>query len=86
MEKSKTVICKTFRFLIMVSILLMILEMNSFRWFRSTVASIFPFLIGKRELVSNIFIGFWGSAVFALLNEWIEYNDLKKKTVTVHTH
>ena len=78
MEKCRDTIRKMIRLIIMLSICIILLEANSLDDFRNSLVMYIPILDGKREIISNIFIGIWGGSALALLNELIEYQHLKK--------
>ena len=78
MEKSKNVIFKMIRFVIMLSVCIIFLEADILKNFRNNIAICFPFFNGKKEILSNIFIGIWGSTLLTIFNELIEYSHSKK--------
>lgn len=79
MKKSKETIRESLRLIFIIILIIWFLESNVCRGIREFVASYFSFFHGKREILSNIFIGILGSAVLLAFNEVLNYIHEKKK-------
>ena len=79
MKKSKDTIRQTLRLIFIITLIICFLESNVCRGIREFVASNFSFFQGKREILSNIFIGILGSAVLLAFSEVLNYIHEKKK-------
>lgn len=66
-------------FIILVSLIIIILlESEKLYNLRSSLVLIVPFLNGKRELLSNIFLGIFASALCMYIGEVVNFKHMKK--------
>lgn len=79
MKNSREIIMQTLRLIIVALGVILFLESDSCELIRRFVASNISFLQGKRETISNIFIGILGSAILMVFGEFINYFQEKRR-------
>lgn len=79
MKKTKIMIHKMMLVFIFATIVILLLEFDGICCdVRKWIESIIPFIDERKDVVSNIFIGIWGSVGITLFSEVIEFQILKK--------
>lgn len=78
MKRAKDVLRKLSFIIIVSLILIILLESENLYNLRSSVVLIVPFLNGKRELLSNVFLGIFASAFCMYIGEVLNFKHMKK--------
>lgn len=79
MRKSRNIIKNTLRLIVFLLFCIWILECDYFIMMREFVSSILPFFQGRRNFLSNIFIGILCSAMILVFGEMFNY--FEEKTI-----
>jgi hypothetical protein len=79
MKKSKQILDKTFKIIIMTIGIIFFLESDFFIPLRTFISKYIIFFQGKGALISNICLGILGSAILTFISEHSEYKSVKSK-------
>ena len=79
MEKSKQILTKSLKMIIITSFIILFLEIDCFASIRFSVSNSIVMFQGKGTLISNICLGILGSAVLTFVSEHAEYVATKKR-------